>query len=124
MTLKRIRRLLLANLAVTFLCLPSQLLTADAADRALALAFHQNPAANVSPHLHVRVHPFLPPALLTKQTGNVAGCFTDPTEEIQPESASLFIRRLHLRIGGREIRPVFGSAAQLRLAPLTSTALQ
>ena len=34
-----------------------------AADLAFSFSFHQNPQANVSPHLHIRVHPFLPPVL-------------------------------------------------------------
>jgi len=37
--------------------------------QAFALAIRDNSAANVSPHLHVCVHPFLPPAPVSEQMG-------------------------------------------------------
>ena len=36
---------------------------------ALAFAVHVDSPANVSPHLHIRVHPFLPPVPVSEQMG-------------------------------------------------------
>ena len=37
--------------------------------QAFAFAIHDDSTANVSPHLHVRVHPFLPPVPVSEQMG-------------------------------------------------------